>query len=182
MEFINEKRSKEPQITDSSSDISTYSTVKSEKQNGTKPSTFRQSVAIHTSSNNNRSNTNPSSNHNHQPPTQNGVLRPAVGPSQPGMIREMSSELEMRLKNDRDRKEKYVPPPPTGRKPPAPSAPKPVQVSPGIKFNERAEVMEVEKDKREIESETEDSSDDSSSSSDDESAISVTSNEKITRI
>ena len=31
-------------------------------------------------------------------------------------------------------------------------------------------------------SETEDSSDDSSSSSDDESAISVTSNEKITRI
>lgn len=38
MEFINEKRSKEPQITDSSSDISTYSTVKSEKQNGTKVS------------------------------------------------------------------------------------------------------------------------------------------------
>ena len=170
MEFINEKRSKEPQITDSSSDISTYSTVKSEKQKGTKvsfiiewlgsnllfdhqPSTFRQSVAIHTSSNNNRSNTNPSSNHYHQPPTQNGVLRPAVGPSQPGMIREMSSELEMRLKIDRDRKEKHVPPPPTSgsRKPPAPSVPKPVQVSPGIKFNERAEVVEVEKDKREIE-------------------------------
>ena len=41
MEFINEKRrKKEPQITDSSSDISTYSTVKSEKQkqNGTKVS------------------------------------------------------------------------------------------------------------------------------------------------
>ena len=76
-----------------------------------------------------------------------------MGPSQPGLIREMSSELEMRLKNDRDRKEKHVPPPPppSGRKPPAPSAPKPVQVSPGIKFNERAEVVEVEKDKRETE-------------------------------
>jgi len=58
-----------------------------------------------------------------------------------------------------------------GKKSAAPAAP-------GIKFNERAEVVEVEV-KSETESDTEDSSSDSS---DDESTVSVASNEQVTRI
>ena len=93
-----------------------------------------QSVTIHTS-------------RGGQEPEQRG--RPAVGPSQPGVMREMSSELEQRLHSRNN--PQPPPPPPPAKKAPAPQVPPvgPVKHSTaGIKFNERAEVVELEKDKR----------------------------------
>ena len=80
------------------------------------------------------------------------TARPAVGPSQPGVMREMSSELEDKLAGrqasreldrqlDRQQRKSAAP-----RAPPLPPPSK--QSSAGIKFNERAEVVELEKDKR----------------------------------
>ena len=75
--------------------------------------------------------------------------RPAVGPTQPGVMREMSTELEQRLHS---RNNPNPPPPaPPAKKAPAPRAPAlpPAKHSTaGIKFNERAEVVELEKDNR----------------------------------
>ena len=88
-----------------------------------------------------------------------GVLgRPAVGPQQPGqpsLMREMSSELEQRnLKKERAESRQVRLKSPAVKKTPAPPAPKPPAPASGqklaqngIKFNERAEVMEVEKNK-----------------------------------
>ena len=75
--------------------------------------------------------------------------RPAVGPTQPGMMREMSSELEQRLHTRNAHNQ--PPPPPAAKKaqaPPAPPLPAAKHSTAGIKFNERAEVVELEKDKR----------------------------------
>jgi len=158
----------EPKQTDSSSDNSTRLSFKSEKRNGVDKPPFRQSVAIHTTSNNNGPRSQPG---------MSGVGRPAVGPQHSGMMGQMSSELESRLnKREEPRGQamtSFGDPGPVsrGKKSAAPAAP-------GIKFNERAEVVEVEV-KSETESDTEDSSSDSS---DDESAVSVASNEQITRI
>ena len=76
------------------------------------------------------------------------TARPAVGPSQPGVMRQMSSELEDKLAGrqasrelDRQQRKSAAP-----RAPPLPPPSK--QSSAGIKFNERAEVVELEKDKR----------------------------------
>ena len=63
-----------------------------------------------------------------------------MGPPQ-AVMREMSTELEQRLQSSR---EKRIPVS-AGRKQLAPRVP---QSSGGIKFNERAEVVELEKDKR----------------------------------
>ena len=72
--------------------------------------------------------------------------RPAVGPQQPGVIREMSTELEQRLHS---RNNPNPPPPaPAAKKAPAPPLPPAKHSTAGIKFNERAEVVELEKDKR----------------------------------
>ena len=78
-----------------------------------------------------------------------GVGRPAVGPQHSGMMGQMGSELESRLHKNEERRGKSM----TsfedqgqvsrGKKSAAPAAP-------GIKFNERAEVVEVE-----VKSETE---------------------------
>jgi len=171
MEFYNEKIKKtetKQTVTDSSSDNSTRLSFKSEKRNGVDKAPFRQSVAIHTTSN---------INGQRSQPGVPGVGRPAVGPQHSGMMGQMGSELESRLHKSEERRGKSM----TsfedqgqvsrGKKSAAPAAP-------GIKFNERAEVVEVEV-KSETESDTEDSSSDSS---DDESTVSVASNEQVTRI
>jgi len=127
-------------------------------------------------------------------PTSNPRGRPAVGANQPSLMREMSTELEKRLEakkkpedsqpqQDSKYRTKY-----TGKtvqniskKKPAPNIPAPSS----IKFNERAEVMEVEKTKRlSISSGTSDSSEDSSSSGSSSSSVDsvIDDNEKVTRI
>ena len=76
--------------------------------------------------------------------------RPAVGPTQPGVMREMSTELEQRL-HSRNNPSPAPPPAPPVKKvqaPPAPPLPAAKHSTAGIKFNERAEVVELEKDKR----------------------------------
>ena len=78
-----------------------------------------------------------------------GVGRPAVGPQHSGMMGQMGSELESRLNISEERRGKVLSSfedqgqVSRGKKSAAPAAP-------GIKFNERAEVVEVE-----VKSETE---------------------------
>jgi len=127
-------------------------------------------------------------------PTSNPHGRPAGGAKQPSLMREMSTELEKRLEakkkpensqpqQDSKYRTKYA-----GKtvqniskKKPAPNIPAPSS----IKFNERAEVMEVEKTKRlSISSGTSDSSEDSSSSGSSSSSVDsvIDDNERVTRI
>jgi hypothetical protein len=175
------KRKKENEILQSSTENSSITAYKGEEQKPRRNSKglFNlQSVTIQTSQ-----------------PSNNPRGRPSVGGNtQPGLMREISTELEKRLeakaKPDSSKppqyKSKYTPTaktvPSVPKKKPAPHIPAPSS----IKFNERAEVMEVEKTKRlSISSGTSDSSTDSSSSSG--SSLSsgdsvIDDNEKVTRI
>ena len=129
---------------------SEMSVVKVEEKDGSRDSVVRQ-TAIHTTAR---------APQQQQQQQLGGVGRPAVGPSQTGLMREMSSELETRLQSRAvpraQQPSSAIKPlvpnnPASGRKPPAPPlplGPKP-SITSGIKFNERAEVMEVEKQKNE---------------------------------
>lgn len=127
-------------------------------------------------------------------PTNNPRAKAAVGANQPGLMREMSTELEKRLEakkqseNSQPQLNSKYKTKSVGKtvqniakKKPAPNIPAPS----GIKFNERAEVMEVEKTKRlSISSGTSDSSEDSSSSGSSSSSVDsvIDDSEKVTRI
>jgi len=124
----------------------------------------------------------------------NPRAKAAVGANQPGLMREMSTELEKRLEarkqpeNSQPQLNSKYQTKSMGKtvqniskKKPAPNIPAPS----GIKFNERAEVMEVEKTKRlSISSGTSDSSEDSSSSGSSSSSVDsvIDDSEKVTRI
>ena len=66
----------------------------------------------------------------------------------PGLMREMSTELQTRLQSG-TRSQSQAPP--VNKKPAAPVIPKHAAQNTGIKFNEQAEVVEVEKVKNETE-------------------------------
>merc|ERR1711892_1180762 len=174
------RKKKENEILQSSTENSSITAYKVEEQKPRKNSKglFNlQSVTIQTSQ-----------------PSNNPRGRPAVGGSaQPGLMREMSTGLEKRLESKAkpssskpqqasSYKSSYtnntqVP----AKKKAAPNVPPPSS----IKFNERAEVMEVEKTKRlSISSGTSDSSADSSSSGSSSSSgdSALDDNEKVTRI